>query len=196
MISPQEEQQGRAIQGHAAGIPAEPCPASGAARSITRAPRQALAILALALATLFMTPPAALAQTGSAADAPSYVGTNACASCHAPIHERFTRQSKKARTRILVEKLQPKLSPEEQSTCFKCHATGYGQKGGFVSYAQTPELGDIGCEACHGPGSKHIENGDPAYINKNVPVDHCYSCHTPEQNRRKNFTPLPHGGAH
>ena len=149
--------------------------------------------LFVALILVLSTPKAGIAAT---ADAPSYVGSPACATCHEAIHERFSRQSKKAATRVLVEKLQPKLSPEEQKTCFKCHATGYGQMGGFVSYSQTPDLDDVGCEACHGPGSMHVESKSPEHIRRKVPVEHCYSCHTPEHNRRRNFTPLPYGGAH
>ena len=152
----------------------------------------ALCLLSALPSILFA--PRALAD--APAEAAAYVGSPACASCHEGVYERFTRQSKKAQTRILVEKLQPKLTPEEQKTCFKCHATGYGLLGGFVSYAQTPELGDVGCEACHGPGSRHIENENPEFIRRKVPVEHCYSCHTPERNRRGNFTPLPYGGAH
>lgn len=101
---------------------------------------------------------------------PGYVGSAACGSCHQEEYRVFQSTSKKAVTRRQVEKLLPKLSGEEQTTCFRCHATGYGKAGGFVSYAQTPELGDVGCEACHGPGSAHValQGRDPS---ENIAVE-------------------------
>jgi nitrate/TMAO reductase-like tetraheme cytochrome c subunit len=117
---------------------------------------------------------------------PSYAGSAACQDCHQAIYERFNKYSKKARTREQLEKMLPKLTGEEQKTCFQCHATGYGQQGGFVSYAQTPHLGDIGCEACHGPGSVHIQRhkqGDvqTEMIKGRPGLQNCISCHTPER---------------
>lgn len=129
-------------------------------------------------------------------DPPYYLGSPACRACHAEIYERFTRSSKKAVTWQQVEKMQPKLSPEEQQTCFRCHATGYGQRGGFVSYAQTPDLSDVGCETCHGPGSRHAAQRDKAHIQRKPDMETCYSCHTPDRNQRSGFTPLLYGGAH
>ncbi|MDR1125966.1 MAG: cytochrome c family protein [Deltaproteobacteria bacterium] len=108
-----------------------------------------VAFCALNLILIFSLAPGAGAAAG-------YVGSATCGSCHQGEYRVFQSASKKAHTRRQVEKLLPKLSGEEQTTCFSCHATGYGKPGGFVSYAQTPELGDIGCETCHGPGAAHV----------------------------------------
>lgn len=146
---------------------------------------------------LFCSLPSAL----EAGAEPGYVGSATCGSCHQEEYRVFQSTSKKAVTRRQVEKLLPKLSGEEQTTCFRCHATGYGKPGGFVSYAQTPELGDVGCETCHGPGSAHVamQRRDPAeniadegenppvglpvspLIVRRPGVDVCKDCHTLER---------------
>jgi hypothetical protein len=47
-----------------------------------------------------------------------------------------------------------------------CHTTGFERTpggdfiagvDGFETPESTPELGGVGCEACHGPGSRHVE---------------------------------------
>lgn len=52
-----------------------------------------------------------------------------------------------------------KLCEEEQlnPNCIKCHVTGYGEPGGFVSFEETPTLVGITCEACHGPAGAHMK---------------------------------------
>jgi hypothetical protein len=64
--------------------------------------------------------------------------------------------------------------------------TGYGQEGGFVSEAETPNLVNVGCEACHGAGSVHMKTMmmaameeaevEDKHISKNVG---CAGCHNP-----------------
>jgi len=37
--------------------------------------------------------------------------------------------------------------------CVKCHVTGLGDASGFTSVEETPDLANVTCEVCHGPGS-------------------------------------------
>ena len=138
----------------------------------------------------------AFAQPAAGEEEAAFVGSASCADCHDEIYERFQANSKKAHTRVNVEKMLDKLSPEEQNTCFQCHATGYGKKGGFISYAQTPALGDVGCETCHGPGSLHAETGDVDLIQRRPAMEQCLSCHNAERIQNFNFKPLIYSGAH
>ena len=153
----------------------------------------------IALLTLGMC--IALCAVALAADAKknadaTYVGTAACQQCHDQEHAMFTKHSKKAHSKQNVEKMRSKLTQAELESCYQCHTTGYGQKGGFVSYEKTPQLGDVGCETCHGPGSVHVESGDTADITRKPHVDSCIACHNAERIQNFSFRPLRYSGAH
>lgn len=77
---------------------------------------------------------------GAAASEKSYVGTLACRECHPDQYESFMAYSKKATSFNDIKKMEQKLTPEEYRECFKCHTTGYGQTGGFISESRTPDL--------------------------------------------------------
>ena len=100
-------------------------------------------------------------------EAPKYVGSEACKSCH--LKEYKSWRNTKLATAIEVLKpgaageikkktgIDPLKDYTGSGKCLKCHTTGYGEKGGFKSLSETPHLGGIGCESCHGPGEKYSE---------------------------------------
>jgi len=128
--------------------------------------------LTLGLSTLHATK--AFAQSQSQA---VYVGVDKCKGCHPSEYKDF--ESRKFSKAWAVLQMRGKTSDGE---CLKCHATGYGKPGGFVSEEATPNLKYKQCEACHGPGSIHAGNpGDEAskntmkqYVKDN---DVCIQCH-------------------
>ena len=126
----------------------------------------------------------------------AFIGSVACKQCHAHEYDNFVKYSKKAHSKQNVAKMSAKLSKAELDACYACHTTGYGQKGGFVSYEVTPHLGDVGCETCHGPGSVHAESGDTAAITRKPSVDSCLVCHNAERIQNFDFRPLRYSGAH
>lgn len=127
----------------------------------------------------------------------SYVGTAACKDCHEEQHENFTKYAKKAHSDRSIKVMASDLTDDELEGCYGCHATGYGQPGGFVSYEKTPHLADAGCEVCHGPGYEHVESGgDSELIKGKLTMDDCVGCHNEERVKAFNFKPLLYGGAH
>lgn len=82
-----------------------------------------------------------------------YVGDNAknCKMCHKVQVEAWQDWA--------MASAWDKLSDEEKAKddCIKCHVTGYGEPGGFVSAEETPGLVGIQCEACHGPAGLHMK---------------------------------------
>ncbi|MCD6532592.1 MAG: cytochrome C [Deltaproteobacteria bacterium] len=125
-----------------------------------------------------------------------YVGSAVCAECHETEYESFTTFSKKAHSFNSLLGLKKGLTEAEFKSCFECHTTGYGKPGGFSSIEETPELSNLGCESCHGPGSRHRESEDPEDIIKKISIEHCTGCHNQERVAAFDFKPLIHGGAH
>jgi hypothetical protein len=95
--------------------------------------------------------PEAAAEVKAPANA--YVGDSEkkCAMCHKAQVEAWKKWP--------MATAWGKLSDEDKKneTCVKCHVTGYGQEGGWVSFEKTPGLVGVQCEACHGPATEHMK---------------------------------------
>jgi hypothetical protein len=126
----------------------------------------------------------------------NYVGSLACKKCHSEEYENFITYAKKSTSFESIQKQMKHLSPEEIEQCYRCHTTGYGKPGGFVSLDKTPHLKNAGCEVCHGPGAEHIKSGDPLTIIINLSKKDCEVCHISERVKAFKYKPLIHGGAH
>jgi mono/diheme cytochrome c family protein len=146
-------------------------------------------ILLLCLALLVI-------SAGVARSEASFVGSKACAECHQEEYDSFLKFSKKPNSFHGVEKMRSDLKPEELKGCYACHTTGYGKPGGFVDAKTTPDLAQVGCETCHGAGSKHSEAGDPGSITRKPTLESCARCHNAERTGEFNFKPLLYSGAH
>ncbi|WP_415517725.1 MAG: multiheme c-type cytochrome [Desulfovibrio aminophilus] len=131
-----------------------------------------------------------------AADTASFVGSKACGQCHEGEYSRFSKYSKKAHSWKSIAVMRKKLTPQELQGCYDCHTTGHGKPGGFVSIEKTPDLADVGCETCHGPGSVHAASGDPKDIQRTPTLEGCQTCHNAERVADFRFKPLIAAGAH
>lgn len=68
-----------------------------------------------------------------------FVGADACKECHEPVHDAWAKtKHAKALDKLMVK-------DREGDRCINCHVTG------------SPALPHVQCEACHGPGRRHIE---------------------------------------
>ncbi len=126
----------------------------------------------------------------------TYVGSQTCRNCHSEEYDRFEKYSKKTHSYTDVLLLKKGLTEQEYQNCLECHTTGYGKPGGFRSARETPRLEQVGCEACHGPGSIHVQTSDPKDIRKVLSTKTCESCHNPERVKAFRFRPMLYGGAH
>jgi hypothetical protein len=102
---------------------------------------------------------------------PSYVGVNACTTCHQS-QVAFWQNTRHARA-------YPTLSnqfKEYNLDCVGCHVTGYERPGGStVTFVE--ELKNVQCEECHGPGSTHAATKTKGSIRRTPTPDQCKKCH-------------------
>lgn len=149
----------------------------------------ALCICTMLLATAF-------AQPSGNTETAAYVGAKACESCHEEEYASFSKNSSKAHSWKSLEKMLPKLTDSEKRECYSCHTTGYGKPGGFVSIEKTPDLANLSCETCHGPGSLHYETGDTSEIRRKPDVKNCQLCHNTDRIQNFKFKPMLYHGGH
>ena len=116
-------------------------------------------------------------------DGNSYADAKKCMKCHFKEYSAW-KKTPKANAFATIE------NEPDKELCYPCHTTGYGEPGGFVDIETTPDLINVQCGSCHGPGAKHIElataakaaGGDiPAEVTAAIqrkPTT-CANCHNP-----------------
>lgn len=118
----------------------------------------------------------ALDQANPADPHPSgaeYLGFSACGECHADVVEVWLRSDHVSAFQALQ-----RTGWQVEPQCWECHTTGFGYATGFESRATTPLLSSVGCEACHGPSSRHVED---EVEHGEVDEQTCRRCHTAER---------------
>ncbi len=121
-----------------------------------------------------------------------FVGAAKCASCHQEEH-KIWENSGHARAMATLQKNGQQLN----NACVGCHVVGF-QRGGFQSLNTTPQLVNVQCEACHGPGKFHAEKPQKGYGFMATPQG-CVQCHDKTNSPNFNFstywTKIKHGKA-
>ena len=157
-----------------------------------------------------------------------YVGTNKCKSCHksAKKGEQYVKweasSHSKAYATLLTEKavaiakeMKLETAPHESAECLICHTVGFGSGGyevqdeAFYNPADDDKKGkkaakrmlnlqNVGCESCHGPGSKYkskkvmqaIYTGATKGLDvgmNEVSKETCLECHNEKSPTSKEF---------
>jgi 2',3'-cyclic-nucleotide 2'-phosphodiesterase (5'-nucleotidase family) len=115
------------------------------------------------------------AEGPAAAAGSTYIGTTACGACHAPALAQW-KTTKHARALSALTR----IGRDKDPSCVGCHVTGYLQAGGPKDIADArARFANVGCESCHGPGSKHGAAADKrGTLARAVPEATCRGCHT------------------
>jgi len=101
-----------------------------------------------------------------------FYGSDFCAGCHVKEYASWQKTAHYSALDTLTD-----MGKDENPSCLDCHTTGYGYPGGFVSKAETPAKGGIGCEECHRiPPNIDFSSGKP---HKVLPLIEkwCTRCH-------------------
>ncbi|MCR9244139.1 MAG: cytochrome c family protein [bacterium] len=130
----------------------------------------------------------ALANRKPTPNGAEYVGSQTCSACHQEAYKAWKASKHGHAWQTLVDaEKDPKRygwPVTKYPDCVACHVVGYGDQSGFVDMQQTPLLADVGCERCHGPGSKHVTGpaSNPLGIIGGLPKSQlCVQCHDFEQ---------------
>ena len=102
-----------------------------------------------------------------------YTGSKSCKPCHGYEYETWSNNVH-AKAFSTLEQAGSQFDPE----CVVCHVIGMDYESGYISQQQTGHLINVGCENCHGPGSKHILTAGKTELTE--PKSTCIDCHTPE----------------
>lgn len=103
-----------------------------------------------------------------------FVTADKCKDCHSDIYENWSKTKHGSAIKTL-EKAHQEYDPE----CMTCHTTGAIVRNGYKNQTETPELANVQCEACHGPGAEHAKDPKKGY--GQVGEATCRSCHTDER---------------
>ncbi len=150
------------------------------------------------LTTLALVLLAALAGQTAASRAEilgDYLGFRACQECHAEMVAGW-KQTPHAKAFEGLKK--QGADKQDNPGCVRCHVVAYEQDGGFIDMSLTPELADVQCEACHGPGKKHVEAGGAGHMTAKPDAASCRVCHTEGQDKNFDYqtkSRLVHGPA-
>lgn len=114
-------------------------------------------------------------------EGPAYAGNKLCMSCHSKAADIW-RESKHAEALATLEKEHHDRDPD----CISCHVVDIHKTTGFRTRAETPELTDVGCESCHGPGADHASLPLVRKMPK-IRDESCMKCHTSNNSPRFDY---------
>ncbi len=125
-------------------------------------------------------------------DGARIAGTKSCRKCHQE-DAKLWDDSKHAKAWESLAAKGTHVDPD----CQRCHATGYGLAGGFVSAQRSPRRVNVGCEDCHGPSAAHAAQPKVRTPYYQKAIDTCTGCHdrenSPKFDRQAYWEKIRHG---
>ena len=109
-------------------------------------------------------------------------GTESCRECHSKECDTWDKSGHASAWNSLTEK-NAHVDPD----CQRCHTTGYGFPGGFVSAKKSAASRNVGCEDCHGPSKAHAADETVRTPHFGRAADHCRTCHDRENSPHFDF---------
>ncbi|MEQ1933365.1 MAG: multiheme c-type cytochrome [Fimbriimonadaceae bacterium] len=110
-----------------------------------------------------------------------YTGSKACGACHSSAYESWTKTAHSHALKTLENE-----KHDRDPDCVACHVVGMESIKGFMSRSETPDLADVGCESCHGPGADHADSPTTSKLPK-LGEKICTTCHTPDTSPQFDF---------
>lgn len=101
-----------------------------------------------------------------------WVGSAACAGCHAAATAQWATTPHARAWASLVT-----VGRASDRDCWSCHATGANLPGGPSDPSQVHGLENVGCESCHGPGRAHAASPATVHLTETPDIATCTRCH-------------------
>jgi 2',3'-cyclic-nucleotide 2'-phosphodiesterase (5'-nucleotidase family) len=111
----------------------------------------------------------------NANQASPYATSTACAQCH---KTEFDIWQKSLHSHAFAA-LETKQRLYD-AACIGCHSLGFQKPGGFVNIKATPQLANVHCESCHGPGAEHVAKPTVGSYKTPPKNESCLICHDRE----------------
>jgi hypothetical protein len=150
----------------------------------------------------------------AAVEGAEYIGTNKCKMCHMPEYKAWL-ETKHHQAWDALAKIDPKVADEVSAKskitlngtadktdgCVRCHVVGFSLAGGYpqADSLKMANVMNVGCESCHGPGSKHVaapKAERKRFISRNVGAKMCAQCHTADMSPKFVFEEYKKHGVH
>jgi len=120
-----------------------------------------------------------------------YIGSQGCgrAGCH-QVEYAIWQSSRHARALTTLEMSEDQFD----SACLPCHVAGFSARDGFQGASETPHLGGVQCEACHGRARNHVKQaveganpGEFPSLFRVITPNTCAKCHDRENSPEFEF---------
>lgn len=123
-----------------------------------------------------------------------YIGSKKCKMCHKSKKRGEVYQKWEKGPHAKAFESLKKKGKDKDPACLECHVTAFNKGGYKVGDANAAKFEGVGCESCHGPGSKYKKNSvmkDKKKAMENgliVPSeDVCKKCHNKKSPTFKGF---------
>ena len=108
-----------------------------------------------------------------------FLGAETCRRCHP---SQFDQWAETPHARAFAT-LETDHGMSKTEDCARCHVTGFDHPSGYVPTSTSPNLENVQCEACHGPGTEHVRTRGQVKMSETT----CTNCHTGEFAKDWNF---------
>lgn len=85
-----------------------------------------------------------------------FVGDTQCFTCHQAEWAVWSKSKHAHAYDALAKIAKHPVGRNYDGECIICHTVGYEYQTGYLNEKKTPNLKNVQCEACHGPGSLHV----------------------------------------
>ncbi len=105
-----------------------------------------------------------------------YTGAEKCKECHEDQYNQWLETEHATSFEELL-----KTNRHWVPQLVQYNVTGYQHDVGYKGFSESPQLRNVQCETCHGPGQAHVDEFGTGEIRRGAEKEMCMQCHTSER---------------